>query len=80
MDLKKNQNSIGPAGPMVHDIFFFFDSFDFSIEKIMEASKKFTRQCNHFSIIHKISIEKIVQVKYCTNYPKIAVWYLVKVS
>jgi hypothetical protein len=65
---------------MVVDIFFFFDSFDFSIKKIMEASKKFTRQYNHFSIIHKISIETIVQVKYCTNYPKIAVWYLVKVS
>ena len=39
---------------------FFFDFFDFSIEKIMEASKKFTWQCNHISIIHKISIEKII--------------------
>ena len=37
MDLKKNPNSIGPAGPMVHEKLYFFD---FSIEKIMEASKK----------------------------------------
>jgi hypothetical protein len=65
---------------MVHEKTFFVDIFDFSIEKSMEASKKFTRQCNHFSIVHKISIEKIVEVKYYTNYPKIAVWYLLKVS
>jgi hypothetical protein len=74
MDLKKNPNSIWHMRKYIFLIFLIF-----SIEKIMEASKKL-RQCNHFSIIHKISIEKIVEVKYYTNYPKIAVWYLLKIS
>ena len=61
----RNWNLQGCCAVWYMRIFFFFrfDFFDFSIEKVMEASKKFTRQCNHFrlytkygsKILHKLS-------------------------
>ena len=44
----------------------------FHRKKIMEASKKFTRQCNHLALYTKYP--------YYMNYPKIAVWHLLEVS
>ena len=73
----KNWNLQGFCAPYgTWEIFVgFFDFFDFSIEEIMEASKKFTRQCKQNLWTHLI-----MEVEYYTNYPEIAVWYLSKVS